>query len=204
MTITSHSGPVSRNRRGIFIGCTCLSLVAVALAGFGLSLSITALVVIEPEARGVVISPYEPTGYRAELLQPGWHWLRPGERVIHYLLAQQTYTMSATSGSSPDAIEAPTNDKQTVSVDVVVVYAIDPEQIVDLHITWQDRYPAEVVRPLTRSVVREIIAHYNADEVSSTKRVEVQEAIFEQLQAELVKNHLVLVDLQLPTVRRAE
>ena len=132
------------------------------------------LVFIQPEERGVVISALQPTGYRVEPLQPGLRWIIPFfESVVIYPISRQTYTMSIAPNEGQvqgdDSIAARTADGQEIFVDASVIYSIDPTKVVQLHIDWQDRYTDELVRPLARGVIRDVVSQYKVEEVVSSK-----------------------------------
>src|SRR5262245_5546925 len=147
---------VARGRRAgsgvaIFVGAAVIALL-LSVVGAG-------IVFIEPNERGVVISPYDPKGYRDATLTPGLRWIIPGERVQIYTIQQQTYTMSTVGAegqvSGDDSIEARTKDGQQVLIDASVIYSIDPDQVVQLNIRWQNRYEDQVIRPLSRAAIRD-------------------------------------------------
>jgi prohibitin 1 len=162
------------------------------------------LVFIQPEERGVVISA-KSGGYRSEPLQPGLRWIIPFfESVITYPISRQTYTMSiATSEGAiqgDDSIAARTADGQEIFVDASVIYAIDPAKVVQVHIDWQNRYTDELVRPLARGVIRDVVSQYKVEEVVTTKRVEMTSQISNDMQQKLEENGLNLVDFILRNI----
>jgi regulator of protease activity HflC (stomatin/prohibitin superfamily) len=179
---------------------TVLVSVLVAFA-IVLSLVGAGLVFLQPEERGIVISPYDSQGYRTESLGPGLHWIIPGETVTLYPISRQTYTMSAsaTEGNvaGDDSIRARTKDGQEVFIDASVIYAIDPANIIQLHITWQGRYQDELVRPLARGIIRDMASQYGVEEIVSSKRSEMEEKITAELTAKLGENSLTMVDFVL-------
>jgi regulator of protease activity HflC (stomatin/prohibitin superfamily) len=155
------------------------------------------IVFIKPEYRGVVISALSPQGYRSEPLQPGLRWVIPFfENVIVYPISQQTYTMSIASQEGQvegdDSIDARTSDGQQVKIDASVIYAIDPEQVVKVHIDWQDRYTDELVRPLSRGVIRDVVSQYGIEQVVTSKRDEMKQKMSEDLATRLAENGLLL------------
>ena len=160
------------------------------------------LVFIQPDQRGVVISAIDPKGFRAEALQPGLRWIVPyAESVEMYSISKQTYTMSAATQegqlAGDDSIRARTKDGQEVFIDSSVIFSIDPAKVVNLHITWQGRYQDEVVRPLSRGIIRDMASQYGIEEIVSTKRVELEDSITNELVAKLGENDLLLTDFVL-------
>jgi regulator of protease activity HflC (stomatin/prohibitin superfamily) len=157
------------------------------------------LVFIQPEERGVVISALSPEGIRQEALQPGLRFVIPfAEQVKTYPISRQTYTMSVAPSEGnlygDDSIRARTKDGQEVFVDASVIYSLDPSKVVDLHINWQDRYQDEVVRPLTRGIIRDMASQYGVEEIVSTKRVEMEALVTAALEKKLGENELLLTD----------
>jgi regulator of protease activity HflC (stomatin/prohibitin superfamily) len=130
------------------------------------------------------------------------------ENVEKYSRAKQTYTMSAagTEGQrgGDDSIRARTNDGQEVFVDASVIYAINPANVVNLHITWQDRYAEELVRPLVRGVIRDAASQYGIEEIVSSKRGEMEAVITEQLTIKMAENDLIMEDFVLRDIHFSE
>jgi len=167
------------------------------------------LVFIQADQRGVVISAVAPKGYRDQTLQPGLRWVIPfAENVKTYSISRQTYTMSVapTEGQvqGDDSIRARTRDGQEVNVDASVIYAIDPNKVIAMHIEWQDRYEDAVVRPLARGVIRDLASQYGIEEIVSSKRVEMVQKITDELTQKLDENNLIMVDFILRDIHFTE
>ena len=200
IAITVLRASRSKNVKG-----TVTILLVVLAAALVLSTVSAGLVFIQPEERGVVISALQPTGYRLQPLQPGLRWIIPFfENVVTYPISRQTYTMSiATSEGSiqgDDSITARTADGQEIFVDASVIFAIDPAKVVQLHIDWQDRYTNELVRPLARGVIRDVVSQYKVEEVVTSKRVEMTTTISDEMQQKLEDNGLSLVNFILRNI----
>lgn len=175
----------------VVIGALLLAIILTTVS--------SGLVFIQPEERGVVISAVTPKGYREQALEPGLHWIIPFfENVITYPIFKQTYTMSIAPAEGQiqgdDSIFARTADGQEVLVDASVIYQIDPSQVVQVHIDWQNRYPTELVRPLARGVIRDAVSKFGVEEVYSTQRREMAQQIQEDLSQRLNLNGLSLVE----------
>ncbi len=163
------------------------------------------MVFIEPQERGVVISAISPQGYREEALEPGLRWIIPfAERVERYPISRQTYTMSIAPAegqiSGDDSITARTADGQEIYVDASIIFQIDPAQVVNVHIRWQDRYTDELVRAQARGIIRDAVSQYGVEEVYSTRRLDMTKNVADQLQAKLNENGLELVDFVLRNI----
>ncbi|MCB2213873.1 hypothetical protein KQH50_00620 [bacterium] len=177
-------------------------LVVVAIA---LTVVNTGLVFIQPQERGVVISAFAPNGYRQDPLEPGLAWVIPFfESVNIYPISYQTYTMSIATEegqrAGDDSIAARTADGQEILVDSSVIFAVDPEQVVRVHVLWQDRYEEELVRAQARSIIRDVVSQFNVNEVVSTERFTLIEQINLEMTEKLNENGLTLVDFILRNI----
>jgi regulator of protease activity HflC (stomatin/prohibitin superfamily) len=183
------------------------TLVIVLLVGAILLTSIGAgLVFLQANEYGVVISAFQPNGYRTQALGPGLHWIIPFvESVQKYSIARQTYTMSSanTEGQvvGDDSIQARTKDGQQVFIDASVIYAADPKQLIQLHINWQNRYEENVVRPVARAAIRNAVSQFGVEELVSTKRAELEQTIREEIETKLKANNIIMSDFLMRNIR---
>jgi len=193
----------SRNQpaKGLTSVVVILLVVAVLLTSIG-----AGLVFLQANEYGVVISAFQPKGYRTEALGPGLHWIIPFvESVQKYSVAQQTYTMSSTSTEGAvqgdDSIQARTKDGQQVFIDASVIYKVDADQIVQLHINWQNRYEENVVRPVARAAIRNAVSQFGVEELVSTKRAELEQAIRTEIESKLKANNITMSDFLMRNIR---
>ena len=49
-------------------------------------------------------------------------------------------------------------------VDASIIYGVDPGKVVQVHITWQDRYSTDLVRPVARGVIRDAVSQYGVED----------------------------------------
>jgi len=167
------------------------------LIAVGLSLLSSSLVFIEPPEVGVVISLLQPDGYRQQPLRSGLHFIVPlAERVIKYPIYWQTYTMSMepTEGAKTgnDSIAARTSDGQAVYIDCSVIYRIDANEAIRVHIDLQNRYVEDFIRPVIRGLVRTEVSQFTADEVNSSKRKDLESSLDEILRTTFSAKGFVL------------
>jgi regulator of protease activity HflC (stomatin/prohibitin superfamily) len=186
-------------------GLTSL-IVTLLVAALLLSTVGAGLVFLQADQYGVVISAFQPNGYRPQPLAPGLHLILPFfENVKAYSVARQTYTMSGTTGEGQvqgdDSIEARTKDGQQVYIDASVIYAIDPAQLIKLHITWQNRFEDNVVRPVARAAIRDAVSQFGVEEIVSTKRTELENNIRDTILKGLSDNNLIMSDFLLRNIR---
>lgn len=182
-----------------------LILLIIAVVAIALSTISAGLVFIDPDQRGVVISAVAPKGYREQALEPGLHWIIPfAESVVQYPISRQTYTMSIAPKEGQvqgdDSITARTSDGQEIYVDASVIYAIDPNQVVRVHIMWKNRYGDDLVRAQSRGVIRDVVSQYRVEEVVTSKRFEMADKLRTTMEKKLTENGLVLVDFILRNI----
>jgi regulator of protease activity HflC (stomatin/prohibitin superfamily) len=192
----------SRNRP--VKGAVTMVLVVAAVALILSTLS-AGIVFVQPEQRAVVISAVSSQGYRENALQPGLRWIIPYlENVIFYPISRQNYTMSIASfegqRQGDDSVAARTADGQEVLIDASVIYQIDPDKVIQVHIEWQNRYADDLVRPLARGVIRDAVSQYGVEEVYSTKRNEMTNEINAEMATKLSENGLRLVEFILRNI----
>jgi regulator of protease activity HflC (stomatin/prohibitin superfamily) len=192
--------------RGRPIKKGALIILVIGAVAIATSLLSAGLVWVNPEERGMVISALSPEGYRPEALNPGLSFIIPfAENVVLYPISKQTYTMSIAPNEGQiigdDSISARTSDGQEVLVDASVIYQISPEKIPQIHIQWQNRYSDDLVRPVTRGVIRDAISQFSVQEVYSTKRAEVSEMITTNLIDQFQMNGLDMIDFVLRNIQ---
>jgi regulator of protease activity HflC (stomatin/prohibitin superfamily) len=195
----------SRNQSAKGFGSTVVIVLVLAAVLTTLG---AGLVYVESSERGVVRT-IRSGGVRQEALDAGLHWIIPiVEQPVMYSISNQTYTMSAVSGEGQvvgdDSIRVRTKDGQEVIIDASVIYQIDPNKVVQLHIAWQNRFEDEFVRPEARGIIRDAISQYGVEEVVSTKRVEIVNIITEELGRSLSDNNLRLLDFVLRDIHFSE
>ena len=191
--------------RGRSLKAAGTMVVAAVVVAIILTTVSAGLVFVQPEERGVVISAVAPKGYREVALLPGLHWVIPfAENVVLYPISRQTYTMSIapTEGQllGDDSVEARTSDGQQVRIDASVIYAIELDQVVQLHIEWQNRYSDDLVRPVSRGIIRDAASQYGVEELVTSKRVALIEYIDTQLRSKLAENGIQLVEFVLRNI----
>lgn len=196
---------VMRARQGQKTRGAMTGIIVAVVAAVIINTVSAGLVFIQPQDRGVVISAVEPLGYREDILQPGLRWVIPyAEDVTTYTISKVTYTMSIiqTEGDiqGDDSISARTADGQEVYIDASIIFSLDPVSVLDVHITWQDRFIDGLVRPTVRGVIRDAVSLYKVNEVYSTKRAELKTRIEEVMAKSMSDNGLILSDFVLRNI----
>lgn len=187
---------VSQNRSPR--GGAVLAVAGIIIAAL-LSVVAGGLLVVEPTQVAIVTNTF--TGQVEEPKRAGTHIIVPifQRVVIFYPITQQEYTMAATlaEGASrgDDAIVAQTKDGQTIGLDVTVIFRVNPDEADNLYLRWNENYLVGFVRPTVRSLVREQVTGFTAEEIYSALREKLANDIEAVVETRFVKEHLELTDL---------
>lgn len=133
------------------------------------------------------------------VLYPGLHLINPLLKVEPIETRIQNYTMSAISDEGhklgDDAIRALTRDGLEIVMDLSVLYKVDPALAPTLINEVGPDYQDRIVRPITRSRIRDHAVYYEAVDLYSKKRDEFQLNIFKTITDDLKTKGLVLEGL---------
>ncbi len=176
------------------------------LIPIALTLLVMSLIFVPPQEVGVVISLLSPGGIRPQPVRAGLHWIVPIlEWEKTYPIYWETYTMSGVPANSSstngggavpegatDSIRARTSDGQEVYLDTTIIFRLDEQQVVALHVEWQDRYTADLVVPLIRGVVRSQVSQFTASEVNSSARRDLELTLDRELRDKLSEKGLLV------------
>jgi regulator of protease activity HflC (stomatin/prohibitin superfamily) len=131
-----------------------------------------------------------------DVLRSGLNFINPLMEVIRLDVKTQNYTMSGVhdegARSNDDAIRVLTADGLEVTIDLTVLYKLLPPTLIKE--TGQD-YTDKIVRPLTRTKIRDNSVYYDAISLYSSKRDEFQHRIFSSIDVDFKKRGLVLEQL---------
>lgn len=134
-------------------------------------------------------------------LSSGFHLKNPLERVTKMSVRTQEYTMSVAQGEGErfgaDAISALTKEGLSVDLDITVLYHLMEDKASDVYRDVGLDYDEIIIRPQIRSVIREVIAQYEAKDIYSEKRQEAAQKIADVLTGKLEPRGIELEDVLL-------
>ena len=129
-------------------------------------------------------------------MQPGLHFKNPFASVTQMSVKTQEYTMSFAQGEGAkygsDVISSLTKEGLSVDLDMTVLYRLNPEYASDVYRTIGTSYVDVIVRPQIRTVIREVVAKYEAKQLYSEDRQAVALEIAEKLEPELLQRGIIL------------
>jgi regulator of protease activity HflC (stomatin/prohibitin superfamily) len=192
---------VSRNdnaRGGVLL--TIVGLV-VAVLFFIMSAGV---VEIQPDEVGVVFNVLSGDLAKTSL-DPGLHIIVPGiQEVTIYSVAQQEYTVSGVLNEGAvrgdDAIIALTQDGQEVTLDVTMIYNIDPAKAYLVHQRWQNRYVNGLIRPTLRSEARSALTAFKVEDIYSGDRTAFVDQIEENIRSGLEEEGFQLSSVKIRNI----
>jgi regulator of protease activity HflC (stomatin/prohibitin superfamily) len=94
-----------------------------------------------------------------------------------------------------DAISVLTRDGLEVKMDLSVLYQVNPSTTPKLYSSIGRDFKEKIIRPVTRTKIRDQAVAFDAVELYSTKRETFQNNIFNEIQKEFSKRGLVLENI---------
>ncbi|NBA77140.1 prohibitin family protein [Flectobacillus sp. BAB-3569] len=132
-------------------------------------------------------------------LESGLNFVNPLDEVTMFDIKTQNYTMSASHDEGDkegdDAIRVLTADGLEVIIDLTVLYRISPAQAPTILKQIGADYKDKIIRPITRTKIRDNAVYYDAVALYSTKRDEFQNRIFKAIDIDLKNRGIVLEQL---------
>ena len=134
-----------------------------------------------------------------DVLESGLHVVNPLLDITVFDVQTQNYTMSAIHNEGAqegdDAIRVLSNDGLEVVIDLTVLYRVLPTEAPKILKGIGENYMDKIVRPVTRTRIRDNAVYYDAVALYSTKRNEFQQRIFKSIEDDFKKRGLVLEQL---------
>ncbi|RAK02450.1 regulator of protease activity HflC (stomatin/prohibitin superfamily) [Larkinella arboricola] len=133
------------------------------------------------------------------VLESGLNVVNPLVAVTEFDIKTQNYTMSGAHDESgqlgDDAIRVLTADGLEVVIDLTVLYSVIPSESPNIYRSIGSDYSNKVVRPITRTRIRDNAVYYDAVSLYSTKRDEFQSRIYKTIESDLRKRGIMLEQL---------
>jgi len=131
-------------------------------------------------------------------LQSGFHFKSPFSGLHQMSMRTQAYTMSiaqeeSTAKSGDDTIATLTKEGLSIDMDITILYHLDKDKATDVFRNVGEDYAEIIVRPQARSVLRNVVATYSADEVYSPERASIEQQILLELQ-NMTKDRGIIIE----------
>lgn len=134
-----------------------------------------------------------------QVLTSGLNFVNPLYEIDRLDVRTLNYTMSGVNDeghqSGDDAIKVLTADGLEVTIDLTVLYRVIPTEAPRLVRETGINYEDKIVRPISRTRIRDNAVYYEAVALYSTKRDEFQTRIFKVIETDFTKRGLFLENL---------
>jgi regulator of protease activity HflC (stomatin/prohibitin superfamily) len=134
-----------------------------------------------------------------EVLTSGLHFVNPLLDIERIDVKTQNYTMSGVhdegTKSGDDAIRVLTSDGLEVTIDLTVLYRVVASEAPRLLKETGNDYRDKIVRPITRTKIRDNAVYYQAVDLFGNKRDEFQQRIYKSIENDFKTRGLMLEQL---------
>jgi len=134
-----------------------------------------------------------------DIMGSGLHFINPLLDVKKLDVKTQNYTMSGVNDegnkAGDDAIKVLTSDGLEVTIDLTVLYRVVGADAPRLLRETGEDYRDKIVRPITRTKIRDNAVYYQAVDLFGSKRDEFQQRIYKSIEDDFKKRGLMLEQL---------
>ena len=134
-----------------------------------------------------------------DVLGSGLHFINPLLDVEKIDVKTQNYTMSGVKSEGvvegDDAIHVLTSDGLEVTIDLTVLYRVVASDAPKLLRETGNDYRDKIVRPITRTKIRDNAVYYQAVDLFGNKREEFQQRIYKGIESDFKSRGLMLEQL---------
>ncbi|MEO8772342.1 MAG: prohibitin family protein [Ferruginibacter sp.] len=134
-----------------------------------------------------------------DVLTSGLHLVNPLLEIQKIDVKTQNYTMSGINDegnkAGDDAIRVLTSDGLEVTIDLTVLYSVVATEAPKLLRETGSDYKDKIVRPITRTKIRDNAVYYQAVDLFGNKRDEFQQRIYKSIESDFQKRGLMLEQL---------
>ncbi|MEA3318358.1 MAG: prohibitin family protein [Bacteroidota bacterium] len=166
-------------------------ILLLAIIIFGSSSFVT----LQPGERGIIFRKFTTGLDKENIYKPGFHVIAPWNDMHVYNVKEQ---------KSEEGMDVLDKNGLSVSVDISIRYNPIYNKIGYLHEIFGKNYLDQLIIPEVRSTVRRVAGRYTAEQIYSTKRKEVEDAIITETREVLSVNNidmkaLLIRSINLPT-----
>ncbi len=139
-------------------------------------------------------------------LYAGLNIINPLLSIVKFSIRTEEYTMSLINtkkGMNNSSISALTKEGLPIDLEVTVLYHLVAEKASDIYKEIGINYSEKIIRPKIRTVIRDVVATYEAKDIYSEKREDLSFQIMEEL-SELSERGIVAEQVLLRNVNLPE
>ncbi len=179
-----------------YTGAVVIAVIALIVI---IIISSSTFVTIHPGERGVIFRKFSTGLDKENIYGEGFHIIAPWNEMFIYDVKEQIYDVMDQKGSS--GMDVLDKNGLTIHVDATVRFFPVYNKIGYLHQEFGTSYREKLVIPEVRSEVRKVMGRYTAEEIYSTKRKEVEQAIVKETGEVLNKNNITMKALLVRSIK---
>ena len=152
-------------------------------------------IVLDPGERGVIFKKFTTGLDKENIYGEGFHVIAPWNELTPYPVREQ---------QRDEPMDVLDKSGLSISMDITVRFNPIFNEIGYLHEQFGINYINVLVIPEVRSTVRQVAGRYTAEEIYSTKRAEVEQAIINETKEVLGKNYIQMKALLIRSINLPE
>ena len=181
----------SQDIKSLIPGWAYVLIIAVVVLIFGQSF----FYILEPGERGIIFRKFTTGLDKERVYMPGFHIISPWNDFIRYNVREQT---------TEEVMDVLDKNGLSISVDISLRFNPVHDKIANLHEIFGIGYVSVLVAPEMRSCARKVMGRFSAEEIYSTRRQEVEEAITQETQKILEANYIEMRALLIRSINLPE
>lgn len=151
--------------------------------------------VLKPGERAVIFKKFAGGLDKENIYVPGFHVIAPWNDAIIYDVKEQ---------KNEETMDVLDKEGLSINLDVTIIFNPFYDKIGYLHENIGINYVSVMVVPNVRSSVRAVTGRYNAEEIYSTKRAEVEAEIINATRNALAQKNIDMKDLLIRSIKLPE
>ncbi|MDA3780574.1 MAG: prohibitin family protein [Bacteroidales bacterium] len=163
-------------------------VILLALIVFGSS----AFVTLQPGERGIIFRKFTTGLDKENIYQPGFHVIAPWNNMHVYNVKEQ---------KEEEGMDVLDKNGLSLTVDISIRYNPTYNKIGYLHEIFGQDYLRQLIIPEVRSTVRRVSGRFTAEEIYSTKRKQVEDAIINETGKVLKANNIQMKALLIRSIK---
>jgi len=151
--------------------------------------------ILDAGERGVIFKPFTSGLDKENIYGEGFHVIAPWNEMYKYPVREQ---------QRDEPMDVLDKSGLSISMDITVRFNPIFNEIGFLHEQFGENYINVLVIPEVRSTVRQVTGRYTAEEIYSTKRAEVEQAIIDETTEILGENYIQMKALLIRSINLPE
>lgn len=150
--------------------------------------------VLEPNEAGVLFKPLKSSNAldKSRIYEPGLNVIAPWNRLIIFNMQEQVVE---------ERMDVLDKKGLSIIIDVTVRFVPVKAHIGYLYENFRGDYIQNLVTPEMRSAARKVFGSYEAEEIYSTKRAEVETSIITETEKTLLENNVAMKTLLIRSIK---